>query len=93
MTPVTVIPEKAGIQQLNPDFPLEKKAVIPAKAGIQLIEKCLRSRSTLVPCPLRGNDGSNGKSGLNISRAADQAAILSRFAGIIQSSGYPPSRV
>jgi hypothetical protein len=57
------------------DFPLEKKAVIPAKAGIQFIEKRLRSRSTLVPCPLRGlfflldfrlrgNDGSNGKSGL-----------------------------
>jgi hypothetical protein len=61
---------------LNRHFPSEKKAVIPAKAGIQFIEKGLRSRSTLVPCPLRvlfflldsrlrGNDGSNGKSGLN----------------------------
>jgi hypothetical protein len=61
---------------INRDFPLEKKTVIPAKAGIQFIEKRLRSRSTLVPCPLRGlfflldsrlrgNDGSNGKSGIN----------------------------
>jgi hypothetical protein len=60
-----------GKSGLNRDFPLEKKAVIPAKAGIQFIEKRLRSRSTLVLCPLRGliflldsrlrgNDGSDG---------------------------------
>jgi hypothetical protein len=36
------------------DFPLEKKTVIPAKAGIQSIKKRLRSRSTLMLCPLRG---------------------------------------
>jgi hypothetical protein len=72
------------------DFPLEQKAVIPAKAGIQFIEKCLRSRSTLVPCPLRGlfflldsrlrgNDGSNGKSGLNHTQLNPNFKLARQF--------------
>jgi hypothetical protein len=38
----------------NRDFPLDQKSVIPAQAGIQFIEKLLRSRSTFVLCPLCG---------------------------------------
>jgi len=36
------------------DFVILKNPVIPAKAGIQLIEKFLRGGSTLRFCPLRG---------------------------------------
>jgi hypothetical protein len=70
-------PTNYELPGLNRDFPLDRKSDIPAQAGIQLIEKLLQSRSTYRLCPLRGlfflldsrlrgNDGSNGKSGLNI---------------------------
>jgi hypothetical protein len=61
---------------LNPNNPLAPEVVIPAKAGIQLIEKSPQSGATAGVCPLRGmsdsldsrlrgNDSSNGQSGLN----------------------------
>jgi hypothetical protein len=58
----------------NPDFLLDQKFVIPAKAGIQLVKNILQSRSKPRFCPLlgmyilldsrlRGNDGDNRKLG------------------------------
>jgi len=62
------------MQPLNSENSLDRKFVIPAQAGIQLIKKIPRSGSTLRFCPLRGlfisldsrlrgNDGSNELSG------------------------------
>jgi hypothetical protein len=56
---------------LNPNSSLAKNCVIPAQAGIQMIENSSRSESTTWFCPLRGvfflldsrlrgNDDANG---------------------------------
>jgi len=39
---------------INPNSSLAKNCVIPAQAGIQLIEKSSRSETTTWFCPLRG---------------------------------------
>ena len=41
------------VGRINPDYPTTKNSVIPAKAGIQLIEQPTRSGTEPRYCPLR----------------------------------------
>jgi len=72
---------------MNPNNPLAHKRVIPAQAGIQLIEKSARSGSISSFCPLRGtfllldsrlrgNDEANGLAGMKLI-ARFPVAVLS----------------